>query len=79
MKRAYSKPEIAFEDFSLSTNIASCNTPGNQAENVCGYFWPGIGYVFSEDISGCQKKVDNGDWNGICYHVPTGDKNLFNS
>ena len=85
MKKAYSKPEIMFEDFTLSTNIAAgCETPTNlPSVNQCGFDFSGL-KVFFSGMTGCGDiQVNNGggdgDFNGICYHVPTGDNNLFTS
>ena len=41
-KKPYSKPDIFFEDFTLSTNIASCDTMN---QNFTGY--PNCGFVNS--------------------------------
>ena len=83
MKRTYEKPDIIFEDFSLSTNIAGdCDTDTNvQSQNNCGMFFEGLGNVFLTGMGGCdgfQVEID-GAFNGICYHVPDGNNNLFNS
>lgn len=85
MKKFYTKPEIMFESFTLSTNIAGdceekTHLPSN---NTCGLDFSGL-VVFLEGMNGCKDiQVDNvggdGDYNGLCYHVPAGDKNLFNS
>lgn len=88
MKKAYSKPEIVFENFSLSTNIAGdCEVktwlPSN---NSCGLEFTGIGKVFLDTMGGCTEEDGypipsvggDGEFNGLCYHVPYGD-NLFNS
>lgn len=85
MKKAYTKPFVMFHDFSLTTSIAGdceekTNLPSN---NSCGMDFSGA-VVFMQGMEGCTDiKVDNvggdGDFNGICYHVPSGDKNLFNS
>ena len=79
-KKKYSKPEIFFEDFSLSTNIAAgCEyQPLNNAGD-CGVQW-GRHTIFLEGMSGCKKYVIDGDANndGLCYHNPT-DNNVFNS
>ncbi len=78
MKKVYSKPEIMFEDFSLSTNIASCDVSTNFAKNQCGFLVGGIGNIFvTKDI--CDVPMTDGAWDGICYHVPTDDKELFAS
>lgn len=85
MKKTYNKPEIVFEDFSLSTNIASdCDVKANSpTNNECGLNFSGL-MVFMNGMDGCADiKVDNvggdGVWNGICYHVPVETSNLFNS
>lgn len=84
MRKAYSKPEILFESFTLSTNIAgSCKTDTYLPSNdQCGLDFSGL-IVFMEGMGGCTDiQVGNeggdGEFNGICYHVPYGD-NLFNS
>jgi len=84
MKKVYSKPEIVFENFSLSTNIAGdCEEKTNLlSSNICGMDFSGLN-VFLEGITGCSDiKIGNvggdGEFNGICYHVPYGE-NLFNS
>lgn len=85
MKKNYIKPQIMFEDFTLSTNIAGdCETKtNNPSNNTCGMTASGLGTVFLDTMSGCSWKVvatdGDGEFNGICYHVPTGDNNLFNS
>lgn len=85
MKKTYAKPQIVFESFIMSTNIAGdCEEktwlPSN---NSCGMDFSGL-VVFMQDMNGCKDiQVDNvggdGEFNGICYHVPSGDNNLFNS
>lgn len=83
MKREYSKPEIVFESFALSTNIAaSCEIDTNQASRgVCGFYLPGVGNVFDNSVPACVRKVrpDSGEYNQYCYHVPTEARSLFNS
>ena len=84
MKKVYAKPEIVFESFSLSQNIAAgcevkTNLPGNK---TCGLDFSGV-VIFLDSISGCVEKITSeggdGSYNGICYHVFTGESNLFNS
>ena len=87
MKKSYSKPEIIFEDFSLSTNIAGdCDIiTGTQSENECGYLYGRDGLmIFMTGITGCKyTEVNNQEvtdgYNGVCYHVPTDKTDLFNS
>ncbi len=87
MKKNYSKPEILFEDFSVSCSIATCEEEANSADNVCGYYMTTLGKnVFVSGIDGCKyTEVTPFDGNGLdgqygtlCYHVP-GGYNLFGS
>lgn len=80
MKKTYSKPEIVFEDFSLSTSItAGCelDTAIPSYEENCGYPIRG-GIVF---VAGAECTIfpQDGLHEGYCYHVPSDTNNLFNS
>lgn len=90
MKKAYVKPVIMFESFSLSTNIAGdcerqLSSFGVDATNTdfnsCGIFFESKGVVFSGTWGGCEEKVydPSGSWNTICYDVPSESYNLYNS
>ena len=86
MKKAYKKPEIMFEDFSLSGNIASnCESiVGNPSKGTCAVEGTGGINMFSDSVSACDfTPAGEGDaadmWDGFCYHVPTEYNNLFNS
>ena len=64
MKKAYSKPDIVFEDFSLSTNIAAgCEERpdafAGSTVQPCGVKW-GKGFIFTQSMGGCTKKVVEG-------------------
>lgn len=84
MKKVYSAPDILFESFALSTNIAGdCEPPyvTTASKGSCGV--PGTGGVmlFTVGLGNCNapgynEYVTN---DGFCYHNPTDDKNLFNS
>ena len=81
MKKQYTKPDILFEDFALSTSIAAgCDVKiDTQAERHCGMLSGGT-FVFIEGVSGCRKKVVDGSINdGLCYDVPLETNDLFNS
>ena len=88
MKKAYTKPEIAYESFMMSTNIAGdCEgaTPSNYSNyNSCALLVSGV-FVFLDSLTGCNKESDYiqiGDldqYNGYCYHTPTETTNIFNS
>lgn len=83
MKKKYTKPIFVFENFSLNTSIAGdCGVKTNlPSSDICGMNFTGVGNVFLSGMEGCSDfgvSVD-GEFNGICYHVPTNDKQLFNS
>ena len=78
-KKPYQKPEIVFEDFSLTTNIAAgCEHIANQSEDICGVLYDELEnmYIFNVgNVSGCNTQGNE----NICYHVPTEASNVFNS
>lgn len=76
MKKPYVKPEVYFESFELSANIATgcalaINHQVDGCKNGLGDF---AGIVFVN--STCTARVDD---KGICYHVPFDATNLFTS
>lgn len=86
MKKEYKKPEIMFESFALSTNIAACVHQASFAPDLasaCQAYQLGRGgeIVFMNSFSGCVTVDQDND--GIidryCYHVPTISLNLLNS
>lgn len=86
MKKCYEAPVIHFEDFSLNMSIAgnceAITSNPNQAQS-CAYIYEdergGSQKVFLENITGCDYKPQGGNYNGLCYHVPTESNNVFNS
>lgn len=80
--KTYSKPDIVFESFSLSTNIAGagCIVSAAATPGACALELDGIN-VFLTEVFNCHLKVKDGskEFNYLCYHVPTGDNNLFAS
>ena len=71
MKKRYTKPEIMFEDFTLSTNIAGdCEvktwTPNS---GTCAMIWQdeflGEIKVFMSDMGDCTTKEADGEYNVI--------------
>ena len=82
MKKVYMKPEVVFEDFSLSTNIASgceikTNTP---SQGTCAYGEDtdfGVA-IFLDSVAACTYHQAEGEFNKICYHTFE-NNNLFNS
>lgn len=82
MKKQYSKPEIEFQSFSLSTRIAGdCERKvGNPSKGTCGIpgSAPGLD-LFSETVDGCGIHSSTDENDGFCYHVPITESTLFNS
>ena len=85
MKKAYIQPDILFESFALNENIASgnrvCNRNiTNQYSGSCGLLY-GKKMVFTVAAAGCRTKIEDGSSmvDGLCYHIPTAEKVLFNS
>ena len=86
MKKTYMKPEIVFESFASSTNIAGdCESiVGNATKGTCAVMGTGNIAMFDGTVSACVFKPEDmggtkDEWDGFCYHVPTEYANLFNS
>lgn len=75
VKKAYSKPNVEFVDFSLSGSIAAaCTHQGTNTDgHTCGYYDNGW-LVYMQD-SVCDVGADR----DFCYHVPTEDNSIFGS
>jgi hypothetical protein len=85
MKKAYTRPEIAFESFSLSENIAASSSNcsrklENLQDGICGYQF-GSKVIFTMTTEGCMVKITDGSplFDGLCYHIPNDNNKLFNS
>lgn len=81
MKKTYAKPQIVFESFQLTANIAGdCNTGPNSAdEATCGYN-DDNGWIVFQNSAVCNFPAGpDGKHNELCYHVPTGDISVFTS
>lgn len=76
MKKTYVKPQILFDSFELSQDIAAgCRILSNNQEYQCPVYDPELGVsIFTTQ---CDMEPVNGD--SICYHVPVGDNNVFGS
>ena len=90
MKKTYTKPEISFESFLMSTNIAGdCDIRANTNTNYnsCAHRY-GDQFLFGTGLQGCEKygdasllfKPGEGMTNdSYCYHTPSESSNIFNS
>lgn len=81
MKKSYTKPEIAFESFTLSTNIAGdCEVKNSSPTRYSCAYETRDGNIFTSEVDACTVEV-NGDYtagnNTFCYHNPGEDSNLF--
>lgn len=77
MKKQYVKPELYFENFELSTSIASCS-PGykvNQAPGSCAHPIAGE-KVFTSNPPCETTPQDDGE---ICYQNPQDGSRYFSS
>ena len=79
MKKTYVKPEVYFESFELSANIATgCKfITKTHAEVSNCYFDDGVDRIFMTKTGGCETLVPDGGT--ICYHVSADEKRLFTS
>lgn len=82
MKKVYSEPDILFESFALTTNIAAgCELQPNTSAEGCGVKYTPQLILFSSDVSpDCnrapgQTGIDYYDQ--FCYHTNTSDLNVF--
>lgn len=81
-KSNYSAPLFQIFPIALATNHAGvgsgCHMTSNQAELVCPVVIPLTNEsIFSNEFT-CTTILDPDD-SFLCYHVPTGDMNIFNS
>lgn len=87
MKKTYTKPDIYFDNFAMCTDIAgTCtyvtNTP---SQMKCGLPYTDSITVFTNGLIGnpCNfvvgTNIDDAQFNGVCLHVPAGNRSLFNS
>lgn len=87
MKKAYEKPMILFENFSLSTNIAGdCESiVGEHARGICGITVSSGDVIFSGNAvcnstpGGFYGNEEEDIWDGFCYHHFDDEHELFNS
>ncbi|MCQ2448897.1 MAG: hypothetical protein MJ132_01725 [Clostridia bacterium] len=82
MKKKYTKPDLYFESFRLSANIATCSQhdfgKSNLADmNSCSFTFYGVGNAFLID-SICDFTTQNGGLEMLCYHTAPSES-LFNS
>ena len=81
MKKPYSKPDILFESFALSTSIAAgCEEPPNTQNEGCGVRFGSYTIFTSTMIDVCNRTPEDkigSPYDQYCYHVPQSDLNIF--
>lgn len=79
MKKSYSKPDILFDSFQMCASIASCEVVANMRKDVCGMEMAVGVAMFTEAVNNCSWKQEDGEYDGLCYHVPLEAYNVFGS
>jgi hypothetical protein len=88
MKKAYKKPMMIVEWFTLSQTIAQgCGdnledygSPTHTRRTTCAWeFLGGAAYYFLDSNDVCLDPVEEGGSDFICYNAPEGGINLFHS
>lgn len=78
MKRQYVKPDLSFESFEMSSNIAaSCGTSAGYSVQDCqDKIAPGLPGTLFDGSLGCTILPDEA---GICYQKAGDDQKIFAS
>ncbi|CCX45972.1 uncharacterized protein BN455_01260 [Firmicutes bacterium CAG:103] len=80
MKKTYVRPEVYFESFELSANIATgCKLISNAAENACAVTDNDLGITYFTDAACGGNYTPPGGNDGLCYGVPQANNNVFTS
>lgn len=87
MKKAYVKPEMFYENFELSHNIANCSIEDGDTRseahfsdaNTCFYEYV-VGNIFNQGTSGCDAKFEEiPDLQQYCYQTGSFGVTFFHS
>ena len=79
MKKQYAKPDIAFDDFAMAVSVASCEVEASFSKGVCGVELASGMTLFTGDEGFCTMIYKDGEFDGLCYHVPLDTHNVFGS
>lgn len=91
MKKNYQKPDIFFEDFAFSSNIAApCgNSEDLHTQNQCNSYasfgnpnsciYIDNGWIVFQNYSVCSQVPQEKDPGNLCYHVSTDETRMFAS
>lgn len=80
MKKAYTAPEIVFDSFELTANIAAgcAFITSKHDPYACPILDEEFGYTIFTDFGICDSTPPGGN-DSICYHVPTADFSVYTS
>lgn len=77
MKKTYVKPEVYFENFELSANIATgCGRPLGHTKDGCRDIFGGYADIVFGSENGCKWEPNTNEY---CYHNPSDAQILFTS
>ena len=77
MAKAYTKPQIVFDCFELTENIAGCTfLSTNHAPYSCPVYDPEFGYSIFTDSIICDSTPPGGN-DSICYNIPVADYSVY--
>lgn len=80
MKKTYVKPEVYFESFELSANIATgCKLISNAAEYDCAVTDNDLGITYFTDAACGGNYTPPGGNDGLCYHTSADNAKVFTS
>lgn len=77
-KKPYSKPDIVFQNFRLSTDLcAACSIAASFAPNECPVTIPDFPFTLI-GMENCEMYAPE-ESDTLCYHVPFADNSIFSS
>lgn len=77
--KKYIKPDISFYKLNLSTTVsAGCQIQATHDPEICPVEIPGQGGLTVFQKGGCMV-YGPGMGDGLCYHVPSAESNVFES
>ncbi|MCQ2492826.1 MAG: hypothetical protein MJ087_07300 [Lachnospiraceae bacterium] len=79
--KTYVKPDVYYEDFELSTHVATCALDMPESKKVEECY---AEFDKDSEMAGDYKLFANSgiceiEWQDYCYHTGTSDWNIFNS
>ena len=79
MKKPYVKPEVYFENFELSANIAAGCGAGYK-DRVTSHDIHSCGYIYNNGVifntAACSYQTEDGTEFSLCYNIPFADNKI---